>query len=318
LNTGSEFAHIAKLENSSLIKIAVMGAGAVGCYYGAMLARAGHRVTMIGRAQHIEAMKKNGLMLETSSFSEALPVEATIEATGVKDAELVLFCVKSDDTTRAGEEIAPYLDPQAALICLQNGVDNAVRLEGVLGRPVTPAAVYVAVEMAGAGHVRHHGRGDLILGQSQSSAELASLLTAVGVPTEVSDNVIGELWAKLIVNCAYNAISAIAQLPYGRMTKVAGVRDVMRDVVTECVAVAAQQNVRLPENVAETVLGLAELMPNQFSSTAQDLARGRRSEIGHLNGYVVRTGQACGVATPVNRALLSMVRLLEDKIPATR
>jgi 2-dehydropantoate 2-reductase len=210
-----------------------------------------------------------------------------------------------------------YLGPETAVISLQNGVDNAARLETVLGRPVTPAAVYVAVEMAGAGHVKHHGRGDLVLGQSRSSPDFASAFTAAGVPTEVSENVIGELWAKLAVNCAYNAISAIGQLSYGRMTAVEGVRDVMRDVVAECLAVAAQQNVRLPDDIFNTVLGLAELMPNQLSSTAQDLARGRRSEIGHLNGYVVRTGQACGVSTPVNRVLLAMVRLLEEKIPPT-
>jgi 2-dehydropantoate 2-reductase len=298
-------------------KIAVMGAGAVGCYYGAMLARAGHRVTMIGRPAHVEAMRTNGLVLETSSFSEVLRVEATTEADGVKGADLVLFCVKSDDTLQAGKEIAPYLGPETAVISLQNGVDNAARLETVLGRPVTPAAVYVAVEMAGAGHVKHHGRGDLVLGQSRSSPDFASAFTAAGVPTEVSENVIGELWAKLAVNCAYNAISAIGQLSYGRMTAVEGVRDVMRDVVAECLAVAAQQNVRLPDDIFNTVLGLAELMPNQLSSTAQDLARGRRSEIGHLNGYVVRTGQACGVSTPVNRVLLAMVRLLEEKIPPT-
>jgi 2-dehydropantoate 2-reductase len=298
-------------------KIAVMGAGAVGCYYGAMLARAGHRVTMIGRPAHVEAMRTNGLVLETSSFSEVLRVEATTEADGVEGADLVLFCVKSDDTLQAGKEIAPYLGPETAVISLQNGVDNAARLETVLGRPVTPAAVYVAVEMAGAGHVKHHGRGDLVLGQSLSSPDFASAFTAAGVPTEVSENVIGELWAKLAVNCAYNAISAIGQLSYGRMTAVEGVRDVMRDVVAECLAVAAQQNVRLPDDIFNTVLGLAELMPNQLSSTAQDLARGRRSEIGHLNGYVVRTGQACGVSTPVNRVLLAMVRLLEEKIPPT-
>ncbi len=298
-------------------KIAVMGAGAVGCYYGAMLARAGHRVTMIGRPAHVEAMRTNGLVLETSSFSEVLRVEATTEADGVKGVDLVLFCVKSDDTLQAGKEIAPYLGPETAVISLQNGVDNAARLETVLGRPVTPAAVYVAVEMAGAGHVKHHGRGDLVLGQSRSSPDFASAFTAAGVPTEVSENVIGELWAKLAVNCAYNAISAIGQLSYGRMTAVEGVRDVMRDVVAECLAVAAQQNVRLPDDIFNTVLGLAELMPNQLSSTAQDLARGRRSEIGHLNGCVVRTGQACGVSTPVNRVLLAMVRLLEEKIPPT-
>jgi len=139
-------------------KIAVMGAGAVGCYYGAMLARAGHRVTMIGRPAHVEAMRTNGLVLETSSFSEVLRVEATTEADGVEGADLVLFCVKSDDTLQAGKEIAPYLGPETAVISLQNGVDNAARLETVLGRPVTSAAVYVAVEMAGAGHVKHHER----------------------------------------------------------------------------------------------------------------------------------------------------------------
>jgi 2-dehydropantoate 2-reductase len=143
---------------------------------------------------------------------------------------------------------------------------------------------------------------------------LAGVFNAAGIATEVSQNVIGELWAKLIVNCAYNAISAISQLPYGRMTAIEGVRDVMHDVVVECAMVAARQNVRLPEDIFDKVAGLAELMPHQFSSTAQDLARGRRSEIGHLNGYVVRTGRACGVPTPVNGALLAMVRLLEEKI----
>ncbi len=296
-----------------MLKVAVMGAGAVGCYYGAMLARAGHSVTMIGRPAHVEAMRRRGLVLETRAFTEAVPVAATTEASGVAGADLVLFSVKSDDTESAGREIAPHLIPNAVVISLQNGVDNAERLAAVLGRPVVASAVYVATEMAEAGHVKHHGRGELAVGPLPAEPDIAGALRQAGIPTNVSENVIGALWGKLTVNCAYNAISAISQLPYGRMTEVEGVTSVMRDIVAECVAVAARRGVVLPDDLAEKVLAVAGSMPDQYSSTAQDLARGRRSEIGHLNGFVVRAGEAVGVPTPLNRALLALVRLIEDK-----
>jgi 2-dehydropantoate 2-reductase len=133
------------------------------------------------------------------------------------------------------------------------------------------------------------------------------------VPTEISDNVRGALWAKLILNCAYNALSALAQLPYGQLVQRAGVTDVMRDVVVECVAVAQADRVVIPGDVDDAVRRIAETMAGQYSSTAQDLARGRRSEIDHLNGYVVRRGAALGVATPANRVLHTLVKLVESR-----
>src|SRR5262245_51955770 len=145
------------------MNIAVMGAGAVGCYYGAMLARAGHPVTLVGRPQHVEAVADRGLFLETSRLQEYVPMRAATEPSRVADAELVLFCVKSADTETAGREIAPYLDESVVVLSLQNGVDNAERLQAVIKRTVVPAAVYVATEMAGPGHVRHHGRGELVI-----------------------------------------------------------------------------------------------------------------------------------------------------------
>jgi 2-dehydropantoate 2-reductase len=132
----------------------------------------------------------------------------------------------------------------------------------------------------------------------------------------VSEDVIGALWAKLIVNCAYNALSAVAQLPYGRLIQIEGVIDVMRDVVCECVDVAARCGVAVPGDILETVFGIAASMPNQYSSTAQDLARGKPSEIEHLNGYVVRKADEFGVSTPANRSLLVMTRLAEAKTAA--
>src|SRR5579871_2345631 len=227
-------------------KIAVMGAGAVGCYYGGMLARAGHEVTLVARPQHVEAVRKNGLRLESKDFDERIRMGAAEDASGVRGAELVLFSVKSPDTERAGAAMAPHLGRDAAILTLQNGVDNAERLAATLKREVLPAVVYVAVEMAGPGHVKHHGRRELLIGRSPTSARIAKMFGDAGVPVEVSDNVVGALWQKLIVNCAYNALSAITQLPYGRMAKGEGVPAIMQDVVDECLAVARAAGVTVP------------------------------------------------------------------------
>ncbi|HEV7336670.1 MAG TPA: 2-dehydropantoate 2-reductase [Bosea sp. (in: a-proteobacteria)] len=294
------------------MKIAVMGAGAVGCYYGAMLALAGHPVTMIGRQAHATAMASNGVILLKAGETHRAPVQATTEPSGVADADLVLISVKSDDTVAAAEAIAPYLKSDSRILSLQNGVDNAERLEAVFGRAVIPAAVYVAVETVAAGKVRHNGRGELVIGTGPASAELARTFAQAGIPTDVSENVAAVLWTKLTVNCAYNALCAIGQLPYGPMVSVNGVAEVMTDVVRECRAVAQAAGISLPDNLIGTVMGLAAAMPSQFSSTAQDLQRRKKTEIEHLNGYVVRTAEKFGLSVPANRTLLACVRLLEE------
>jgi 2-dehydropantoate 2-reductase len=293
------------------LKIAVMGAGAVGCYFGGMLARAGHSVTLIGRPLHVDAIQRDGLLLDTQSFSERVAVQASTEAAKIAGARLVLFCVKSTDTAHVATDMLPYLDPAATVLSLQNGVDNAVVLQSVLPQSVIPAVVYVATQMAGPGHVRHFGRGELVIGEAAASTQIAAQFGAAGVPVEVSDNVAGALWAKLIVNCAYNALSAITQMPYGRLAQGEGVQQMMRDVVQECLSVAAASGVIVPGDSLQDVARIAQTMSGQISSTAQDLARGKRSEIDHLNGYVVRQAQLMGIAAPVNHALHTLVKLLE-------
>jgi 2-dehydropantoate 2-reductase len=293
------------------MKVAVMGAGAVGSYIGAMLARAKHDVTLIARPQHVDAIKKHGLLFNGRGFHGSVPVQATTEAAGVEGADIVLLCVKSGDTEAAGRAMAPHLKPDATVLCLQNGVDNAERLQPTIKQVAVPAAVYVATEMAGPGHVRHKGRGDLIIGPSPMSADIARQFSDAAIPTTVSGNVIGELWVKLILNCVYNALSAVSQLPYGPLFKVEGVSDVAEDVIGECVAVAGSLGISIPGNISDIVLALAGTMPEQYSSTAQDLARGKPTEIDYLNGYVVRKGAELGISTPVNLALQVMVKLRE-------
>jgi 2-dehydropantoate 2-reductase len=295
------------------MRVAVMGAGAIGCYYGGMLARAGHEVTLIGRPQHVEAIRRAGLRFETKAFDERVRLHASTEPQAARDADLVLFSVKSQDTETAGKALSPHVAREAAIVSMQNGVDNAERLAAMLGRDVIPGVVYVAVEMAGPGHVRHHGRSELAIGQAPASDAIATAFRDAGVPVEVSENVAGVLWAKLIVNCAYNALSAITQLPYGRLAQGDGIPAVMRDVVEECLAVARASGIQVVGDMHKATERIAQTMPGQYSSTAQDLARGKQTEIDYLNGFVVRKGEALGVPTPVNRVLLALVKLLEAK-----
>lgn len=299
------------------MRFAVLGAGSVGCYYGGLLARAGHAVTLIGRAPLAEAVTRNGLRIQGNDFDWQIQVSASTEPQVVANADWVLCAVKSTDTERAGAGIRPHLRPGTRLLCLQNGVDNAERLAQALpGHEVLGAAVYVATEMAGPGHVRHHGRGELVLSESKAASELAALFQASGIPTSLSGNLAGVLWTKLVINCAYNALSALSRLPYGPLVQGPGVIGVMEQVVSECQAVAQAAGVALPDDLWPMVQRIAHTMPGQFSSTAQDLMRGKPTEIDHLNGHVVKLGQQLGVPTPANQVLWSLVKLQGIQPPA--
>jgi 2-dehydropantoate 2-reductase len=295
------------------MRIGVMGAGAVGCYYGAMLARAGHDVMLVGREPFVQAARIDGLVLESGGSTAQVKVHATTDPAALICADLVLFCVKSTDTAAAGRHLPPRLRAGCPVLSMQNGVDNPQRLAAVLARPVVPVAVYVAVEMAGPAHVKHLGRGDLIMGRFAGSDEVVQAFAVAGIAARVSDEVIAAQWQKLITNCAYNALSAITRMPYGTLVQVPGVREVMTDVAAESVAVGRGLGVDLPELDMEPILGIAVTMAGQYSSTAQDLARHKPTEIDYLNGYVVRQGSALGIPTPANRVLVTLVRALETR-----
>ena len=234
-----------------------MGAGAVGSFYGAMLARAGHAVTLIGRPAHVQAIEANGLLLEMGDAVHAVPVQASSDVSAVQGADLVLCCVKSGDTEAVARQMAPYLGPSTVLMSLQNGVDNAEVLARHVACRVVPAVVYVAVALAGPGHVQHFGRGDLAIGAmpggTMSSVPewptlqaLVDFFASAQVPVRIVPDVAVELWAKLMVNCAYNAISGLAQLPYARLAAMPGIREMQHDIVREVIAVAAASGVPCP------------------------------------------------------------------------
>ena len=289
-----------------------MGAGAVGCYYGAMLARAGCPVVLVARQRHADAVNERGLLLERTDFAAHVSVDAHTEPSGVAEADVVLLCVKSSDSRAAALAMAPHLKKGATVLSLQNGVENVAVLQSLLPHRVVPAVVFVAAEMAGDGHVRHNGRGELTIGPSPDSEAIAHTFEAAGIPVTISEDVLGIAWRKLVVNCSWNALSALTQMPYGLLGRSDGVPGIIAEVVKECAAVAAADGICISADYADSVISSTlSSMPDQRSSTAQDLARGKPSEIGFLNGFVVRRGAELGIATPVNLTLETLVRLVE-------
>lgn len=298
-------------------KIAVVGAGAVGGYFGGMFARAGAPVVFIGRPAFVAAVEKDGLLLDTTQFSERVRVTASAELSAARDAALVLFCVKTTDTASTSKELAKIVAPNTILVSMQNGADNAEQIRSASGLNALAAAVYVAASVPVPGTVKHVGRGDLVVGpENDTTRRVAELFTRAKVPCRLSNNIEGELWTKLVWNCALNALSALGKVTYGEIIASADAKQLLEGTVYEVLAVAKAAGVQPPglEDAKAAFAGaykIAEQMSATRSSTAQDLMRGKRTEIDSLNGFITRKGRELGVPTPLNHALFTLVKLAE-------
>jgi 2-dehydropantoate 2-reductase len=297
-----------------------MGAGALGCYFGGRLAQSGAKVTLIARQSHVDAIKRDGLILESGGTKTAIPLDATTEPSGVRDASLVLVCVKSADTESAAKAIAPHLAKDAILVSLQNGIGNVERIRAHAERPVAAGIVYTAANMPGPGHVKHTGGGSIVLGGLPSwgvdDAKLAAIkqtFDAAKIPMEVSPAIELGLWTKLMQNCCYNAVCALTEKPYGEMAAMPEVRELMGQAGYEVVALAQRKGVPLQRDAVEAALNRVVTMATTMSSTAQDLMKGKPTEIDYLNGLIARESKALGLAAPINAALAALVKLKERR-----
>ena len=297
--------------------VVVVGAGAVGGYFGGMLARAGIPVTMIGRPAFVSAVNQNGLYLETLTFAETVKLNAVSDMSDAQGAEIVLFCVKATDTFAVTNELAPFLAPTTIILSLQNGVENVSHIRASTKAIVLPAVVYLAASTTEPGHVKHEGRGDLIIGPAGvETARLQTLFEQAGIPCRMSENIEGDIWEKFTCNCALNAISALSQKSYGEIGEHSGAWEIAEAVTQEALQIASAARI-IPSNMKNlreaiaTVRKLTRQISGAYSSTAQDLRRNKRTEIDSLNGFIARRGRELGINVSVNQTLFSLVKLAE-------
>lgn len=317
LRRGKRATYRARVDTQS---IAVVGAGAIGCYFAARLAHAGHDVTLLTRPGTAGRIASGVLTVRYDRQAISVPVEVTDDTECLSNASIVLVCVKSYSTREVATRLHGLLSPGALVVSLQNGVDNAEVLGHALDRPVISAAVYVAVDLESPGDVRHHARGDLEIGFSEDIAESYSIqlhavqraFTDADVPCAIATDIRQRLWQKLAMNCCYNAISALAECRYGTIRRDRAGEAIIGAIAREVAAVANAKGIWLdPGALSAAALALGNDMAGTYSSTYRDLVRGRPTEIESLNGYVVRQAEALGLQSSINGVLTTLVSLRE-------
>ncbi len=299
------------------MRIAVIGSGGIGGYYGARLATGGHDVVFVARGAHLEAMQRHGLTVRTPAGEIIVPVTAVAGTEQVKPVDLVLFCVKSYDTESAAALLRPLMGPDTAVLTFQNGVDNADAVAAVVGSgAVLPGAVYVALQLAGPGVVvRTGGEGRMVLGEpdgalSERIRRIAGAFEQSGIAHEISTHIQRLLWEKFLFITGIGGVTALARSDIGPLLASPEGRALLTASCDEIVAVAAAAGAPLTPAAARAALEQAATVPPRWrSSMARDLEDGRRLEVDALSGAVVRRGLAHGTPTPIHQAILACLSL---------
>jgi 2-dehydropantoate 2-reductase len=293
------------------MRVVVVGAGAVGGYYGALLHAGGHDVVFVARGATLAALQASGLRVERADGVLALaPVQAVATLEGRAPADVALICVKSHDTRAAAALLAPAVGPETIVLSLQNGVENEAILAEVLGiAPLLVAFTQIGVEATAPGVVAYSGRGEIYLGEPDGpvttrATRIASVFEQAGIPCRVRPDILVGLWQKLAWNAGFNAVTTLSDTTVGRVVDDPALAALVVAAMREVDAVATARGIpvargRLPGVMAESRRGLAEFA----TSMLQDRRRARPLEVDGINGAVLRAADRCGVPVPVNRAL---------------
>jgi 2-dehydropantoate 2-reductase len=305
------------------MKIAVVGSGGVGGYFGGLLARGEHDVTFLARGAHLRAIRARGLRVESvdGPFTIA-PANATDDPEDVGPVELALLCVKTYDLAAVVEQMHPLVGPATTILTLQNGVEAADLVAAAFGRAaVLPGVVYCEVAVKEPGVIfQGSPLRRIVLGESDGAVTpraqaIAAAFAATGVDTILSTNVLGALWSKFCFICAMSGVTTLARRPLGPILDDEEARTLLRTVMEEARAVATAKGVRFDADPVEAGLVTAARFPPEAKSSMQrDLERGGRLEVEALNGAVVRLGRALGVATPANQAIYGALRLAQPPV----
>jgi len=301
------------------MKIAMMGSGGVGGFFGGRLAHAGYDVCFIARGAHLAAMRERGILIENKQQGEIrVPkVRATDDPAQIGRVDLVIVSVKLWDTESAAKQIKPLVGPQTGVLSLQNGVikDDILRRE--LGAAAVMGGVgYVATHISRPGVIHQTGTMQrIVLGEydgtkSARATFLHEALVRAGVNAELSDDVRRAIWEKYAFLVGLSATTTTMRMPIGPIRENPQTRGFLRDLIREAVAVGRAHGVALPEDYAENRLAFGDGLPaDMTSSMHHDLERGSPLEVNWLSGGVVQLGAAKGIPTPANRAVCDILAL---------
>lgn len=302
------------------MKIAVMGAGAMGSLFGGLLAEAGEDVTLIDVwKEHVNALNARGLRITGISGERTIEVNSTTDPSKVGQVDLIIIFVKSYDTAEAARDALPMASNETVFLSLQNGLGNIDKIAEAAGRKrIIRGVTAQGSTMMGPGEIYHAGQGPTVIGEpDETSTErverIAKAFKHAGIQTKISSNIMGALWSKVLVNVGINPLTALTGLRNGELLDHPEIRQVMRRAVEEATMVAQSLGIEMEfNNPVEKVYEVAEATAANRSSMLQDVERRRKTEIDALNGAIVELGRRIGVDTPVNETLVAAVKGLES------
>lgn len=305
------------------MRIAVMGSGGLGGYFGARLAQGGADVHFVARGQHLEAMRRDGLRIEGPEPMHVASVHATDQVAEIGRADVVMLCVKLWDTQQAIEQMRPMVGPDTTVVSFQNGVLKDRYLRAAFDEHQLMGGVgYVATTIAAPGVIRQTGPMQRLLfgefdgSRSRRGEALLEACLAGGIKAELSDHIVREIWQKFVFLVGLSGTTTTMRKTIGPIRSHPQTRAFLLDVMREVVAVGRAHGVPLPEDYAEVRLDLADdVSPDMTSSMHHDLERGNKLEVRWLSGGVVELGQAKDVPTPLNRAIADILALYADGAP---
>lgn len=301
------------------MKIAVIGAGAMGSLYGGRLAQGGEQVWLLDTwEEHIRAIKEDGLMIVAPEGTVVLRLPATTQPEEIGVVDLVIILVKANVTRQAANTAAALVGPGTLVLTLQNGLGNAEKLAEVLGpERVIVGTTSMGSMLLGPGRVRDGGKGPTHIGKldghvSRDVYEIAATFSRSGLYTTVASNLPQLLWGKLALNAALSPISALTGLTNGQLAECDDSVALMKNVLGEVEAVAKAQGIQLPyDNPLTHLLGLMRSTRDNRTSMLEDIRRKRPTEIAALSGEVIKLGQQLGIPTPTNEILIELVKTIE-------
>ena len=301
------------------MRIAVMGAGSTGGYFGGMLARGGNDVALIARGAHLEAIRSDGLKVVRDDEEFTVRCQATDDPTEVGPVDLALLCVKTYQSEVALPLMKPLVGPDTTVLCLQNGVDSYLRAAEILGHTeVLPGAAFIEAGLMEPGVVRQTGSlVRIILGETngletERCRAIRNVFLGAGVPAETVPDIRAGLWGKFLFISTMAGVTSMARAPLAELMPQPQWRRVVLGCLAEIDAVGRADGVNLPKDiVADTVSYIEEHLADLQASMHTDLLAGRPLELEALNGAVVRAGNAVGVPTPINDVIYAMLEALQ-------
>ncbi|MFL6583182.1 MAG: 2-dehydropantoate 2-reductase [Chthoniobacterales bacterium] len=306
-----------------MMRIAVIGAGAVGSYFGGRLAQAGNDVSFVARGKHLEALRQRPLRVESINGDFEVKVSATDSPEDIGHVDVVFVAVKGWQVPEAAALIPPLIDRRSVVIPLQNGVEAPAQLIHVLGRErVVGGFCKIIAFVTGPGHVRHLGADPFIAfgeltppSASERLEKIRDEFMRAGVTCEIPADITGAMWEKFIFIASISGVGAVTRLPIGQIRSGKETRAELDHAIREMAAVAAALNVTLPHDIVARTFGYIDGLPADGTASMQrDIMEGRPSELESQTGAVVRLGRSAGVATPTHDAIYRALAPLERRV----